>query len=170
MSPLPSVRLLGCIVPVLLAGAAAAPTAASASPPTTASGAGSSHRSPWGAAATSLVSRNSAGVQAQGASQEAAISTTGRYVAFTSSAGNLGGPDSVGDDVFVVLEQRVAVGEQWFGYLGYASRTDLPAAPDPSLPDAVWMRPGSVRVFEHPAVDPLVDSPPERGVHRDRWP
>ena len=77
------------------------PTAASASPPTTALGAGSSHRSPWGEAATSLVSRNSAGVQAQGASQEAAISATGRYVAFTSSAGNLGGPDSVGDDVFV---------------------------------------------------------------------
>ena len=56
----------------------------------------------------------------------------------------------IGDDVFAVLEQRLAAGEQWFGYLGYASRTDLPATPDPSLPDAVWMRPREVRVFEHP--------------------
>ena len=35
----------------------------------------------------------------------------------------------VGDDVFAVLEDRVAAGEQWFGYLGYAARTDLPATP-----------------------------------------
>ncbi len=55
----------------------------------------------------------------------------------------------VGDDVFAVLEHRIAAGEQWFGYLGYASRTDLPATPDPTLPDAVWMRPRAVRVFEH---------------------
>ncbi len=55
----------------------------------------------------------------------------------------------VGDDVFAVLQQRIAAGEQWFGYLGYASRTDLPATPDPTLPDAVWMRPRAVRVFEH---------------------
>ena len=69
----------------------------------------------------------------------------------------------VGDDVFAVLEQRIVAGEQWFGYLGYAARTDLPAAPDPALPDAVWMRPRSVRVFEH-AVGPSGDSPLERGV------
>ncbi|NPC41487.1 anthranilate synthase component I family protein [Nocardioides sp. zg-1230] len=68
----------------------------------------------------------------------------------------------VGDDVFAVLEARIAAGEQWFGYLGYAARTDLPAAPDPTLPDAVWMRPRAVRVFEHPA--PSGDSPLERGV------
>ncbi len=55
----------------------------------------------------------------------------------------------VGDDVFAVLEERMQPGEQWFGYFGYASRTDLPAAPDPLLPDAVWMRPRAVRVFEH---------------------
>ena len=55
----------------------------------------------------------------------------------------------VGDDVFAVLEQRIATGEQWFGYLGYASRPDLPATSDPTLPDAVWMRPRAVRVFEH---------------------
>ncbi|HEY0644395.1 MAG TPA: chorismate-binding protein, partial [Nocardioides sp.] len=55
----------------------------------------------------------------------------------------------VGDDVFAVLEERMRPGEQWFGYLGYASRTDLPAFPDPTLPDAVWMRPRAVRVFEH---------------------
>jgi para-aminobenzoate synthetase len=69
----------------------------------------------------------------------------------------------VGDDVFAVLEERLEAGEQWFGYLGYASRTDLPAAPDPSLPDAVWMRPRAVRVFEHPA-SPASKSPHERGV------
>jgi para-aminobenzoate synthetase len=69
----------------------------------------------------------------------------------------------VGDDVFAVLEERISAGEQWFGYLGYASRTDLPAAPDPFLPDAVWMRPREVRVFEH-AVAPSGDSPLERGV------
>ena len=61
-----------------------------------------------------------------------------------------GGSSSVvGDDVFAVLEEWLRPGEQWFGYLGYASRTDLPAAADPLLPDAVWMRPSSVRVFEH---------------------
>lgn len=69
----------------------------------------------------------------------------------------------VGDDVFGVLEERISAGEQWFGYLGYASRTDLPAAPDAFLPDAVWMRPRAVRVFEH-AAPPSGDSPPERGV------
>jgi para-aminobenzoate synthetase len=69
----------------------------------------------------------------------------------------------VGDAVFAVLEERISAGEQWFGYLGYASRTDLPAAPDAFLPDAVWMRPREVRVFEH-AVAPSGDSPLERGV------
>jgi para-aminobenzoate synthetase len=57
----------------------------------------------------------------------------------------------VGDDVFAVLEERMRPGEQWFGYFGYATRPDLPAAPDHSLPDAVWMRPRAVRVFEHEA-------------------
>jgi para-aminobenzoate synthetase len=68
----------------------------------------------------------------------------------------------VGDDVFAVLEDRIGAGEQWFGYLGHAARTDLPATPDPVLPDAVWMRPGVVRVFEHP-VRPVRESPVSRG-------
>lgn len=68
----------------------------------------------------------------------------------------------VGDDVFAVLEERIRAGEQWFGYLGYAARTDLPAAPDPLLPDAVWMRPRAVRVFEHGVVAPS-GSPDDRG-------
>ncbi len=67
----------------------------------------------------------------------------------------------VGDDIFEVLDARLRSGEQWFGYLGYAARTDLPARPDPALPDAVWMRPRSVRVFEH---EPLVESPGTRGL------
>ena len=52
--------------------------------------------------------------------------------------------DVVGSDIFEVLEAELAAGapdDQWFGYLGYAARPDLfPAAPDPDLPDAVWMR------------------------------
>ena len=68
----------------------------------------------------------------------------------------------VGDDVFTVLEERLRAGEQWFGYLGYAARTDLPAAPDPFLPDAVWMRPRAVRVFEHGVSEPS-GSPAGRG-------
>ena len=70
----------------------------------------------------------------------------------------------VGDDVFAVLEERMQAGEQWFGYFGYAARTDLPAAPDPVLPDAVWMRPRAVRVFEHA---PVQESPPPRGQPHD---
>ncbi len=58
----------------------------------------------------------------------------------------------VGDDVFAVLAAELGTGRgQWFGYLGYAARPDLPAAPDPDLPDAVWMRPSHVRRFEHAA-------------------
>ena len=59
----------------------------------------------------------------------------------------------VGDDVFEVLEAELAAGaadDQWFGYLGYAARPDLfPAAPDPDLPDAVWMRAPHLRFFDH---------------------
>jgi para-aminobenzoate synthetase len=78
---------------------------------------------------------------------------------------HVGGTSTVvGDDIFTALEARIRAGEQWFGYLGYASRPDLPAAPDPLLPDAVWMRPTAVRVFEHPAVPALSDSPHVRGV------
>ena len=69
----------------------------------------------------------------------------------------------VGDDVFAVLEEQMQAGEQWFGYLGYAARPDLPAAPDPVLPDAVWMRPRAVRVFEHA---PRQESPLQRGLPR----
>ena len=63
----------------------------------------------------------------------------------------------VGDDVFAVLSAELAAGgprDQWFGYLGYAARPDLPAAlaapGSPGvLPDAVWMRPRHVRLFSH---------------------
>ena len=84
-------------------------------------------------------------------------------------AHSAGSSSVVGDDIFEVLGEWIDEGEQWFGYLGYAARTDLPAAPDPSLPDAVWMRPRAVRVFEHevpaPSVRPLVpDRPVAAGV------
>jgi len=64
-----------------------------------------------------------------------------------------GTAEVVGDDVFAVLAAELAAGspaDQWFGYLGYACRPDLPARPDPSMPDAVWMRAGHVRAFDHP--------------------
>jgi len=61
-----------------------------------------------------------------------------------------GGSSSVvGDDVFAALAEHVRPGDQWFGYLGYAARPDLPAAPGGVLPDAVWMRASHVRLFEH---------------------
>jgi para-aminobenzoate synthetase len=70
----------------------------------------------------------------------------------------------VGDDIWAVLEESMGPGEQWFGYLGAACRPDLPARPDPELPDAVWMRPSSVRSFEHAA--PSLRSPLQRGSRR----
>lgn len=58
----------------------------------------------------------------------------------------------VGSDVFAVLASELAAGPadaQWFGYLGYACRPDLPAAVGSDVPDAVWMRPSHVRLFDH---------------------
>jgi para-aminobenzoate synthetase len=59
-----------------------------------------------------------------------------------------GASEPVGDDIFTVLEEQVALdgGDpevSWVGYLGYACRADLPAraAGGPvAVPDAVWMR------------------------------
>ena len=76
-----------------------------------------------------------------------------------------GGESSVvGDDIFDVLESAMAAGEQWFGYFGYACRPDLPARPDPTLPDAVWMRARAVRVFEHEELPVPSESPDIRGL------
>ncbi|HXH79094.1 anthranilate synthase component I family protein [Nocardioides sp.] len=66
-----------------------------------------------------------------------------------------GGSEVVGDDIFGVLARSLRPGEQWFGYFGYACRPDLPARPDPALPDAVWMQARHVRVFEHSQESPL---------------
>ena len=60
----------------------------------------------------------------------------------------------VGGDVFAVLEDELAAGsesDQWFGYFGYASRPDLPAAVGSAMPDAIWMRARNVRLFDHEA-------------------
>ncbi len=56
-----------------------------------------------------------------------------------------GRDEVVGDDVFTVLRDEVArdagdLAVSWVGYLGYASRPDLPAATGSGVPDAVWMR------------------------------
>lgn len=69
--------------------------------------------------------------------------------------------ENVGSDVFAALAREMADGDeaaQWFGYFGHASRPDLPARGDAApggagLPDAVWMRPSVVRLFDHPAPD-----------------
>ena len=67
-----------------------------------------------------------------------------------------GRAEPVGTDVFDVLEAELAAGsptDQWFGYFGYACRPDLPARsarPGSDVPDAVWMRPSQVRLFDHP--------------------
>ncbi|WP_244930524.1 anthranilate synthase component I family protein [Nocardioides sp. W7] len=66
-----------------------------------------------------------------------------------------GRAEVVGDDPFAVLEAELAAGsptDQWFGYFGYAARADLPAYSSDSVPDAVWMRPSQVRLFEHPVM------------------
>ncbi|SDK04028.1 para-aminobenzoate synthetase [Nocardioides sp. YR527] len=72
-----------------------------------------------------------------------------------------GRSEVVGDDIWQVLEREVGPGEQWFGYLGYACRPDLPAAPSGDVPDAVWMRPTHVRLFDHDSVG--LDTPPPSG-------
>jgi para-aminobenzoate synthetase len=75
----------------------------------------------------------------------------------------------VGDDVFAVLEEEVArdagdPGVHWVGYLGYASRTDLPARPWGEGPDAVWMRSANVQFFEHPTRVPEERAPTSEGI------
>ena len=63
-----------------------------------------------------------------------------------------GRADVVGADPFEVLEAELAAGgpgDQWFGYFGYAARPGLPASTGGAVPDAVWMRAGHVRMFEH---------------------
>jgi para-aminobenzoate synthetase len=66
-----------------------------------------------------------------------------------------GESEVVGSDVFALLADELAMGshrDQWFGYFGYACRPDLPAlvgAAGDDVPDAVWMRPSRVRLFEH---------------------
>ncbi|WGX97073.1 anthranilate synthase component I family protein [Nocardioides sp. L-11A] len=80
----------------------------------------------------------------------------------------------VGDDPFAVLEAELAAGrptDQWFGYFGYAARPDLPAEPDPDLPDAVWLRPSHLREYDHPLVERSlhlsgVATPDKRRNHR----
>ncbi len=81
----------------------------------------------------------------------------------------------VGDDPFAVLAAELAAGsasDQWFGYFGYAARPDLPAHPGGPLPDAVWMRPSSVRMFDHAAAGADLPIGPQRhdsGADPCRW-
>ncbi|HYH34282.1 MAG TPA: chorismate-binding protein, partial [Nocardioides sp.] len=72
----------------------------------------------------------------------------------------------VGDDVFDVLAGELAADPegQWFGYLGYACRPDLPARAGGPLPDAVWLRPRSVRLFHHETAPSRAGSPSRRST------
>jgi para-aminobenzoate synthetase len=91
-----------------------------------------------------------------------------------------GRSEVVGDDVFAALEQEVArdgndPGVSWIGYLGYASRPDLPALVEPAgpgrVPDAVWMRSPRQLVFEHPddAVPSGIEPPFDGGGLTAGW-
>lgn len=63
----------------------------------------------------------------------------------------------VGDDPFVELARELALHPRgrWFGYFGYAARTDLPARRGgEGVPDAVWLRPSRVRTFTDTATPP----------------
>jgi para-aminobenzoate synthetase len=63
-----------------------------------------------------------------------------------------GRAEVVGDDVFAVLGAELETGDpgdQWFGWFGYACRPDLPALTGGPVPDAVWLRPRRVRLFDH---------------------
>jgi len=80
-----------------------------------------------------------------------------------------GRAEVVGDDPFAALEAEIAAGsasDQWFGYFGYAARHDLPASPDPDLPDAVWMRPSHIRFFDHDEEVPALASAPTSSAGR----
>ncbi|TQL70766.1 para-aminobenzoate synthetase [Nocardioides albertanoniae] len=68
-----------------------------------------------------------------------------------------GRSEVVGDDIWEVLEREVGPGEQWFGYLGYACRTDLPATPSEDVPDAIWLRPSHLTVIDHEPDGHFVD-------------
>ncbi len=60
-----------------------------------------------------------------------------------------------GGDIFAALQQQVAgpgpSGRGWVGYLGYASRSDLPARldGDRGVPDACWLRAERLLAFDH---------------------
>jgi anthranilate/para-aminobenzoate synthase component I len=72
----------------------------------------------------------------------------------------------VGDDVWDVLGAEVAAGPDdalWVGYLGYAARTDLPAARGPGLPDALWLRADPRRLQPVTTVPTEPASAPEPG-------
>ena len=69
---------------------------------------------------------------------------TGRVLRHAS-----GRSEVVGTDVFAVLEAEIAAGPRdalWVGYLGYASRPDLPARAGAQQPEAVWLRVGPHRL------------------------
>ena len=83
-------------------------------------------------------------------------------LSFDASTGHVlrhasGRSEVVGTDVFAVLEAEIAAGPRdalWVGYLGYASRPDLPAGPGAGQPDAVWLCVGPDNLVAADVVEP----------------
>jgi para-aminobenzoate synthetase len=95
-----------------------------------------------------------------------------------------GREEVIGTDVFAVLESEIAhdAGDpdvHWVGCFGYASRPDLSASAWEGGPDAIWMRCGNVRFFDHglspvELVETRVPQPPgvstgSTGVGAPQW-
>ena len=77
--------------------------------------------------------------------------------------------------MFAVLEEEVARDEgdpdvHWVGCFGYASRTDLPARPWETGPDAIWMRCRSPLLFDHDRVlERSFGKPPQQSTEAPDW-
>lgn len=72
-----------------------------------------------------------------------------------------GRSEIVGTDIFQALAAELAAGPEdadWYGWFGYASRTDLPARRGRIAPEAVWMRPSRIEAPPAP-LTPLVVTP-----------
>jgi para-aminobenzoate synthetase len=96
---------------------------------------------------------------------------TGRVLRHAS-----GTSEVVGSDVFTVLEAEIAAGPGdalWVGYLGYASRPDLPARAGQQQPEAVWLRVDPRRLVtvepDEAPTAPLTATPDAAPLTDEQW-
>jgi len=87
-----------------------------------------------------------------------------------------GSSEVVGTDVFAVLEAEMAAGPRdalWVGYLGYASRPDLPARAGAQQPEAAWLRVDPKRMADvapdSPATAPLRATSDTAPLTDEQW-